>query len=441
MDARAMPNQDASDGSSEQLDASNGADHVADSGGKAGDMATISDAAAGDAPMQPCEKNPGNTQDRLELITLSTACMPANGDSSFPHMTPDGRYVVFQSEADDLVPNDLNGRSDDFLVDLDSGKLELLSKKVGTEVPSGGDSFEPIPSDDARYIAFTAYAYDLTSLAPTTGGLFVYLRDRQAGTTRRLPADYACGYRLDMSGDAKYIVVEGLTNCQGALTNTDYYSVLEYDVRAGTDRHLGVTGDRGDNYRPAISRDGRFVVWAIQPPMTRSTMTAQIQVFDRNSELVETLPIYAFGYESIDIADDGNVVALSQNGQVYRYMRNSRALQLVSKSASGAAGDRASTQVSLSGDGRYLVFTSAATNLVEGDTNEADDIMLFDASSDRLERISVAPDGVQADGDSRRPFISGNGAKVSFTSKARNLPPLAKTGDYQLYIRTLDLSL
>lgn len=91
----------------------------------------------------------------------------------------------------------------------------------------------------------------------------------------------------------------------------------------------------------------------------------------------------------------------------------------------------------MSGDGRLIVFRSTATNLIPGDTNEAADIFLYDVSTDGLERLSVTPSGVQADGDSRKPTISGDGSKVSFASKARNLLPAATQGNYQLYMRTL----
>ena len=411
----------------------------ADGGGRDKDAARGVDTAGDGAAKQPCERTAANEQGALELVTLSTTCTISSGDTAFSRMTTDGRYVVFESDADDLVPNDLNGRNDVFLVDLETGQLELISKKYGAEVPSDGDSFLPVASDDARYIAFTAYAFELTSPAPPTGGLWVYLRDRQAGTTRRFPADYACAYWVDMSGDAAFIVTQGFSNCADSVQKDgDHDSTLEYDVQTGEYRYLGVTDDGGDNYRPAISRDGRFIVWAIRPPMTRGAMTSQLQVFDREMDTVETLPFYAFGYESTDISDDGNLIAFSQNGQVYRYQRDTAELRLVSKNASDESGNGSSTQVSMSGDGRLLVFTSAATNLTEGDTNGSDDVLLFDSNSGTLETISVAPDGSQADGDSRYPFISGNGEKVSFASKARNLLPLADTGDYQLYVRTLN---
>lgn len=392
--------------------------------------------AGGEAP-RICARNSENTDGPLELVTLSTDCAAADGDAAFSRLTPDGRYVVFDSDAHDLVPNDLNGISDGFLFDLEARTLELISKKYGGEGPANGLTFLLVPSDDARYIAFTSYTYELTA-TPPPGGIWVYLRDRQSGTTRRFTADYACTYWLDMSGDAAFLVAEGFTNCQGGLEAKDHDSAIEYDRVGGTQRHLGITNDGGDNYRPALTRDGRYTLWAIRPPATRGQMTSRLRLYDRVAQTTETLPMYGFHFGSTDISDSGNVIAFAQNQQVYLYDREQDQLTVASKNAAAVVGDGYSSQVSLSGDGRRLVFRSAAKNLVEGDTNGVPDIFLYDADTAAIERLSLAPDGTQADGDSQYPFISGDGSKVSFTSKARNLLPLATSGNFQLYLRTLE---
>ena len=62
------------------------------------------------------------------------------------------------------------------------------------------------------------------------------------------------------------------------------------------------------------------------------------------------------------------------------------------------------------------------------------DVFMYDAELDSLERVSVAPDGTEADGESQRPDISSDGKRVSFISKARNLLPAATSGDWQVYV-------
>jgi Tol biopolymer transport system component len=386
-------------------------------------------AGMGGAP--PCDLEQGD----LELVTVTARCSAADGDAEFPRLTPDGRYVTFNSDAGDLVPNDRNGVSDAFLFDRETKTIELVSKAYGADGPSSGYGFTPVPSNDARYVLFTGMSYDLTATAPPEG-LRPYLRDRKAGTTEWLSGEYACAYTLDLSGDGRFAVVEGFTNCQGALNADDYQSVVEYDLEAGTQRERGETGV-GDNYAPAISRDGRFVLWATRPPMTRGQESSELLLYDRQTDSTETLPLKAFNFESTDISDDGAFVAFSSNGQVYRYERASDSLVLLSSDEAGNPGDDASFQVSMSSDGERLAFQSSATNLVPDDTNQVADIFVYDSRAKRVVRVSVANDGEEADDDSNYPRISAAGAHVTFVSKARNLSKFAPQGNFQVYVRSL----
>jgi hypothetical protein len=279
-------------------------------------------------------------------------------------------------------------------------------------------------------------SYDLVSTR-VTEGIWVYLHDRQTGTTRHYGADYACAYWLDMSGDGGLLVSEGFSNCQGALEDEDFDSVVEHDV-SGANRRIGTYGDLTDNYQPAISRDGRFLLWGTRPPGTRGEHVSRLQLYDRKADTTETLPLYAYHYGSTDISDDGDIIAFASNGQIYRYLRESDQLTLVSADPDGAEGDDSSEQVSISGDGRRFVFRSQASNLVPGDTNGVADIFLFDADSASIERLSVAADGTQADEESNYPWIAGDGSRVSFSSKARTLSKLSQAGNFQTYVRRVE---
>jgi hypothetical protein len=404
-------------------------------GGQAGEPGMAG--AGGESVPESCEATDQNTSGLLQLVTLATSCAAADGDSAFSTFTRDGRYVAFDSDAGDIVPNDLNGKSDAFLFDLETRKLELLSKGYESEDPVEAYAWVGALSDDARYVAFTGGSYSLVR-ETVPEGWQVYLRDRQTGTTRYFPADYACAYWLDMSGDAAFIVSEGFTNCRGSLDDGDHSSALEHDTRVNTLRHLGTTNDLSDNYRPAISRDGRFVLWGTRPPGTRGEYVSQLRLFDRDNDTTQTLPLYAFHYGSTDISLDGDIVAFASNGQVYRYTRSTDELIQVSQTADEEPGDDSSEEVAMTDDGRYLVFKSRATNLVPDDTNGFADIFLFDATDRSLERVSVANDGTQADEESKYPAIAGNGTRLSFSSKARNLVPAAKAGNFQTYVREIE---
>ena len=89
----------------------------------------------------------------------------------------------------------------------------------------------------------------------------------------------------------------------------------------------------------------------------------------------------------------------------------------------GGEADNDSTDAAISADGRFVAFTSAATNLVSSDTNGVDDIFVFDRQTGKTVRASVATGGAEAHGSSFFPAISGNGRFVTFISSASDLVP------------------
>ncbi|MFG0318713.1 MAG: TolB family protein [Planctomycetota bacterium JB042] len=136
---------------------------------------------------------------------------------------------------------------------------------------------------------------------------------------------------------------------------------------------------------PSISGDGRFVVFYADGPL---------------------LPA------------DANAVR-----DVYLHDRVLRQTELVSVSLSGAAGNKGSFEGVVSADGRYVAFESDAKNLVAGDTNGVRDVFVRDRETATTTRVSVATGGGQANGGSFEPAISGDGRYVTFSSFADNLVP------------------
>ncbi len=90
----------------------------------------------------------------------------------------------------------------------------------------------------------------------------------------------------------------------------------------------------------------------------------------------------------------------------------------------GVIADGGSIRPSISSDGRYITFASEATNLVAGDTNGLPDTFIYDRQTDTFQRVSVARDGTQGDGDSSLASdVSSNGNIVVFSGTASNLVP------------------
>ena len=106
--------------------------------------------------------------------------------------------------------------------------------------------------------------------------------------------------------------------------------------------------------------------------------------------------------------------------QVVVFDRLARTSTVVSRDQSGSAAGESSSRPAISADGRWVAFESAAA-LVGQDTNGRADVYLWDRALDRATRISLAANGSPANGDSRRPSISGDGGVIAFASTARNL--------------------
>ena len=144
----------------------------------------------------------------------------------------------------------------------------------------------------------------------------------------------------------------------------------------------GVQGDQ-DSQRPAVSADGRYVVFG--------SLAANL------------------------VPDDTNL-----SSDIFVHDRRTGRTQRISVSAAGVEGDRDSGLLngmggpSISADGRFVAFDSEATNLVLGDTNGTSDVFVKDRLTGALERVSVGTGGVQASGT--EPTISADGRFVAFRS-------------------------
>lgn len=93
----------------------------------------------------------------------------------------------------------------------------------------------------------------------------------------------------------------------------------------------------------------------------------------------------------------------------------------VSVSSTGVVANAASSQPAISADGRYVAFASDATNLVPGDTNGMRDVFVYDGQAKTTSRVSVTSAGGQARGASAAPGLSADGRYVLFSSSANNL--------------------
>lgn len=143
------------------------------------------------------------------------------------------------------------------------------------------------------------------------------------------------------------------------------------------------------------------------------------------------------GRYTVFVSDATNLVANDTNGVRDVFIFDNQTLQArrLSLSAQGVQSNGASANPAISGDGRYVAFASDATNLVLGDTNGFTDIFVVDTLTGVIARENVTSTGVQANGSSFRPSISQDGRYVAFESTATNLSPQVSTPGTHIYLR------
>ncbi len=208
----------------------------------------------------------------------------------------------------------------------------------------------------------------------------------------------------DLSEDGKFIAFDSAaTNLVNNDTNGDI-DVFVKNILTGIIERVSVTYQGGQSndysFQPTTSADGRFIAFT-------STATNLVQ-------------------------DDTN-----QRPDVFVYDRTNQSIERVSIASSGAQANRDSYASEISADGRYITFTSHATNLVPDDTNNSTDIFVRDRVAHTTIRASVSADGLQANTDSDESYISPNGQFVTFVSHASNLVADDTNGVQDVFVRDL----
>lgn len=324
----------------------------------------------------------------VELISVGIGGVPANGDSySGAAPSANGRFVVFNSLASNLVGNDTNGEQDVFVRDRKKHITRLVSLGQGgvqgNDVSGGG-----VISPNGRFVAFQSDASNLVQ-GDTNGVGDVFVRDLRTGTTKRisvatggkqangkssLPSFSANGRYVAFPSDATNLV-PGDTNGETDIFLHDRRTNATFRVSLGA----AFGQANGPSTRAVLSRDARFVAF-------QSTAS--------------------------------NLVAGDTNDSFDVFVRDRRndTTTRVSVSQSGAQGNSASLRPSMSPNGRYVAFDSFASNLVPRDTNRTSDIFVRDLQSNKTNRVSLGAGFAQSPKGSFAPSISADGKRVAYDS-------------------------
>jgi Tol biopolymer transport system component len=405
-------------------------------------------------------------QGLTERVSVSSTGIQGDRRSYNPSISADGRYVAFESEAENLVPGDTNGRMDIFVHDRQSGETTRVSVS-STGVEADDRSYYASISSDGRYVAFESDAANLVG-GDTNGRMDIFVHDRQTGETTRssvnstgVEADER-SYNASISSDGRYVAFESdATNLVTGDTNAAR-DVFVHDRQTGQTirasvSSTGVQGN-GDSLAPSISSDGRYVTFeAVASNLIQgANSTGQILVHDQETGETALVSRDSGGVQGNgtsarpSISPDSRYIAFSSLAtnliagdannveDIFIHDRQTGQTTLASVSSTGAQGNGASQIASISSNGRYVAFQSLATNLVTGDTNVAPDVFVHDRLTGRTKMASVSSNGVQGEGTF--PVISLDGRHVSFQSVATNLVPGDTNGADDIFVHALPLT-
>jgi Tol biopolymer transport system component len=334
----------------------------------------------------------------INRISTGALGAEANGSSVLGAISPDGSKLVFASTATNLVAGDTNDAMDIFVKDLLTGNVT----RIAPAIPEAGrfGSSHPVFSPDGTKVAFVSDFSNLgfTDINQTDD---VFIKDLTTGTLTLVSSTSggaagngpSGGLDPAFSPDGTKILFNSWASDLVAGDTNGAMDVFMKDLVSGVVTRISVdsTGAQGEaqSGEAHFSPDGTKVLFA-----------------SRSTNLVPGKATPEYDLFVKDLA----------TGAVTR----------VSETAGGAAGNGLSFEGVFSPDGTKVLFTSFATNLVSGDTNNHADLFIKDLITGAISRVSVNADGQQIvglNGEARSAHFSPDGTEIVFSSGASNLTP------------------
>ncbi|NIW44429.1 MAG: T9SS type A sorting domain-containing protein, partial [candidate division Zixibacteria bacterium] len=405
--------------------------------------------------------------------TASINIIPNHDHSSEPvcdnfaaAISADGRFIAFESRAENLVPDDNNDAGDVFVYDAQTGNLERVSvSSSGQE--ANGRSTSPSISEDGQLVAFVTGANNLVP-NDSNGVTDVFVHNRQTGVTVRASvsstgeeANRGTGRQTAMiSGDGRYVKFHSSATNLVPNDSTLNEEMFVRDLQNGVTVRPVAFNSNTFEITTSISQTGRFMTFSVpdQPELDSLDINFDWDVyihdrdpdengiFDEGNGITELISVSDSGqignnssfsqpYASADgryvvfASQATNFVPNDSNGfqsDLFVHDRLTGMKEIVSVSTAGQQANAhtfGSLGKYMSDDGRFVTFATTADNLVSGDTNGEADIFLHDRHLGTTQRISLSSGGPQANGGSSGPAINTNGQYVAFSSDADNLVP------------------
>jgi Tol biopolymer transport system component len=323
----------------------------------------------------------------------------ANGYSQYPNISSDGRYVVFLSDASNLVSDDTNGKRDIFIHDTQTSETQLVNLNINESQITDISYSKVQLSANARYLAFQAYTTKVVN-GRNTSIHEIFVHDRQTDETKRVSVD-SNGNQADKGGsnptisaDGRYVAFESYaTNLVDEDTN-GIRDIFVHDRQTGETKRVSVdsNGNQGNDYSsyPTLSADGRYVAFISQANNLVSNdinELSDIFIHDIQTNKTELVNVYSGcnrgfdSYQNLSFSSNGRYlgfVAYNNKNYYGGYYIYDRQTEKTSSIFSHEYFDMYMyyDYLSISADSTDIVFASYDSNLISGDTNGTQDIFV-----------------------------------------------------------------
>ncbi|MBI4879190.1 MAG: PD40 domain-containing protein [Planctomycetes bacterium] len=330
---------------------------------------------------------------------------------------------------------------------LDPGDTKVLSFKKS--VPAVGGSTRPSVCGSGRRVVFLCDRPNLTNPAGN-GNVQVVLLDRETGnyslasvSTLGTQANQDC-YAPRMAADGRHVVFYSAASNLTVGDTLGHHDVFRHDRKTGKALRASLTHDEKEPnagcIRPSVSENGRYIAFeSTASNLTPAGGNGFTQIYVRDMKLGSTELVSA-GSGSVlgngnstyaSISADGKLVAFHSNAsnlgaasgtQVWVRNRKADKTELISQGHAGAAPESGSHYPWISGNGRFVAFSSTAGNLTAEDKGPAtEDVFVFDRKKEKMRQWVIKAGGEKRDAEVQG--ISANGRFV--LAKSAEVLPFA----------------
>jgi Tol biopolymer transport system component len=346
-----------------------------------------------------------------EVVSVASDGTPADNYSLNPDISADGRYVCFESFAGNLVPNDVLFGFDIYVHDRETGTTEMVSVSSSEQQSRVFGSDLCAISADGRYVAFQSYAEELVP-GDTNDTNDIFVRDRQTGTTERVSVTSSetqandlsfASFSTYISGDGRFVALASFGDNLVPNDSNNKEDIFVRDRVAGTTERVSVSSaevqGNGDSFGAAISVTGRFVSFSsFAKNLVPRDSNGQPDVFLRDCQR-ETTEMVSVNSQEVQgnwhsttsaVSANGRFVAFESyadnlapqdiNGLEDIFLRDRRAGTTVQVSVSngGVGGNLPSHEPDITADGSAVSFDSESNNLVPNDDNQLYDVFVYE---------------------------------------------------------------